>query len=75
MSISPIIHQQQDFTVRNNGLRKVGMASTPPKLTTEESSMIEKNFATDKPVKLYNLQGSVREHNFADRGTNIDTRV
>ncbi|MFO7845617.1 MAG: hypothetical protein R6V27_03575 [Balneolaceae bacterium] len=75
MSISPIIHQQHDFTVRNNGLRNVNGASAPPKLTVEESSMIEKNFTSDKPIKLYDLQGSVNEHNFSDRGTKIDTRV
>lgn len=75
MTVNPIIHQQQDLSIRNNGLRKVGASATPPKLTVEESSMIKKNFTAGKPVKLYDLQGSVNEHHFADRGTNIDTRV
>lgn len=75
MITNSIIHQQQDFTIRNSGLRKVGAASTPPKLSVEESSMIKKNFASAKPIKMYDLQGSVSEHNFADRGTNVDTRI
>jgi|GEM_PF-1662620 len=75
MIADSIIHQQQNLSIRNNGLRSVSSASAPPKLSAEESSMIKKNFATTKPVKLYNMQGAVNEHNFADRGMNVDHRV
>lgn len=75
MITDPIFNQQQDLSIRNNGIRKVAAASTPPTLTVEESSMIKKNFTSSAPIKLYDVQGSVSEHNFADRGMNVDTRV
>lgn len=75
MITEPIFNQQQDLSIRNNGIRKVAAASTPPTLTVEESSMIKKNFATTTPVKLYDVQGSVNEHHLGDRGMNVDTRA
>lgn len=75
MITNPIIHQQQNLNIQTNALRKAGAATAPPKLSVEESSMIKKNFASTRPVKLYDVQGSVSEHNFGDRGMNVDTRV
>jgi len=75
MITDPIFNQQQDLSIRNNGIRKVAASAAPPNLTVEESSMIKKNFASSAPVKLYDVQGSISEHNFADRGMNVDTRA
>lgn len=75
MITNSIIHQQQNLGIQTNGLRKAGVATAPPKLSVEESSMIKKNFASTTPVKLYDVKGSVSEHNFGDRGMNVDTRV
>jgi|AntRauTorcE11898_2_1112593.scaffolds.fasta_scaffold01878_6 hypothetical protein len=75
MISGPTIHQQQNFNSQTNRLRKAGTAAAPPKLSVEESSMIKKNFSTAKPVKLYDIKGGVSEHNFGDRGMNVDTRV
>jgi hypothetical protein len=75
MISNPIIHQQQSLNIQTNQLRKSGAPAEQPKLSVEESSMIKKNFASSAPVKLYDVKGSVSEHNFGDRGMNIDTRI
>ena len=75
MITNSIIHQQQSFNIQTSGLRKPGAAAEPPKLSAEESSMIKKNFASSAPVKLYDVKGGVSEHNFGDRGMNVDTKI
>jgi len=75
MITNSIIHQQPSLNIQSSGLRKPGAAAEPPKLSVEESSMIKKNFTDSTPVKLYDVKGSVSEHNFGDRGMNIDTRI
>jgi hypothetical protein len=75
MISGPTIHQHQNLDIQTNRLRKGAAAEGPSKLSVEESSMIKKNFASSTPVKLYDIKGGVSEHNFGDRGMNVDTRV
>jgi hypothetical protein len=75
MISNPIVNQSQAFGLQTNNLRQAGAAAEPAKLSSEESSMIKKNFTASKPVQLYDVKGGVSEHHFGDRGMNIDTRI
>ncbi|MEX2601692.1 MAG: hypothetical protein WD355_08595 [Balneolaceae bacterium] len=72
--LNSIQHQQFDRLVQNNTLRKAAAPPEPPKLTDDESSMIQKKFTNPKPLNLYNVQGDVREQDFPS-GMKVDTRV
>lgn len=72
--LNSIQQQQFDRLVQNNTLRKASTAPEPPKLTEDESSMIQKKFTNQKPMNLYNVQGDVREQDFPS-GMKVDTRI
>lgn len=75
MITDPIFNQQQNLTIRNNGLRKVAGTSKPPSLTGEESSMIQKKFTAPESASTYNVKGNVQEQSYYGRGMNVDTRI
>lgn len=78
MSTINSIHFQQSGQVsRNDALRKAAGNTDLPKLTQDESSLIEEKFSPSAPAKkmnVYSLDGQVNNKGFA-RGQNLDTRI
>ena len=75
MKIIPSIHfQQSERVTQNSALREAAGKPNPPKLSDDESSLIQKKFAPAKPMKTYTMQGAVSRQEFGC-GRNIDTRV
>jgi hypothetical protein len=75
MNIQSIYLQQAEKVVQNSALRKAAASPVPPKLSDEESAMINKKFTTSKLMENYTNQGKIQKNSFLDRGLNIDKRI
>ncbi|MTI86492.1 MAG: hypothetical protein FH748_00835 [Balneolaceae bacterium] len=75
-TINSIHHQQSGQITRNNALRDTAKSGSTdlPKLTKDESSLIEEKFSPKQKMDVYSMDGKVENKEFA-RGRNIDTRV
>jgi len=73
-NINSIIHQQTQLVAQNSALRKAAAAPQPPKLTADESTLIQQKFSNPKPIQSYSMDGRVNAQQMV-RGSNIDTRV
>jgi len=75
MNIQSIYLQQAEKIVQNSALRKAASSPAPPKLSDDESAMINKKFAASKPIENYTNQGKIEKSSFYSRGMNIDKRI
>jgi hypothetical protein len=75
MNIQSVYLQQSEKIVQNSALRKAAASPAPPKLSDDESNMIQKKFSDVKPLENYTNQGGVEKSSFYSRGLNIDTRI
>lgn len=75
-SINSIYTQQAGQINRSTALRSAAGSQDLPKLTQDESSLINQKFTAEneKAMNLYSVDGKVNEHGLS-RGRNIDTRI
>ncbi len=73
-SINSIIHQQTQRVTQNSALRKAAAAPQPPKLTADESTLINQKFSPSNSIQSYSMDGRIKEHQMV-RGTNFDARI
>lgn len=68
--------QQQQFqkVSQSSSLRKAAESAELPKLTQDESSLIEEKFTEKNTLEFYSVNGSSSEQPLS-RGMNIDTRA
>lgn len=75
MIVDSIHHQQTEKITRNSALRKAASSPSPPNLSQDETAMIQKKFASSKPISSYTMQGEMEKSSFFDRGNYIDRRI
>lgn len=75
-SINSIYTQQATQVSRNTALRSAAGSQDLPKLTQDESSLINQKFTPDnnKAMNLYSVDGKINQHELS-RGKNLDTRI
>ncbi|MEQ8525950.1 hypothetical protein [Gracilimonas sp.] len=75
-SINSIYTQQAGQINRNTALRSAAGSQDLPKLTQDESSLINQKFTAEneKAMSLYSVDGKMNQHELS-RGRNIDTRI
>ncbi|MCP9291899.1 MULTISPECIES: hypothetical protein [Gracilimonas] len=75
-SINSIYTQQAGQVSRNTALRSAAGSQDLPKLTQDESSLINQKFTAEKKaaMNIYSVDGKVNQHELS-RGRNIDTRI
>lgn len=71
---SSIINQQNTQVTRNTAIRNAAKDTDLPKLTKDESQLIQKKFNNPKPLNMYSMNGEKQQSEF-HRGRNIDTRA
>lgn len=72
--INSILHQQTLRVAQNSALRKAAAAPQPPKLTSDESTLINQKFAAAKPIQSYSMDGRMSEQQIT-RGAHFDARI
>ncbi len=72
-SINALSTPQTASLSKPSGLRAAA-ENKLPELTNDETSLIKENFANEKSMSLYSMDGKVNQHDVA-RGRNIDTRI
>lgn len=75
-SIDSINAQQAGQVNRSTALRNAPVSNDLPKLTQDESNLINKKFnpGNSKAMNLYSVDGQVNQQKFSC-GRNIDTRI
>ncbi|MFP8488665.1 hypothetical protein ACKGJO_06135 [Gracilimonas sp. Q87] len=73
-SIQSLQNQQITQLLKPSALRKAAEAPELPKLTKDESSLIEEKFTGRSALEIYSMDGNLSQQQVM-RGTNIDTRI
>jgi hypothetical protein len=73
-NINSVQHSYNTQVNKTSPLRNAAISPNPPKLTSDESSLIKEKFTPSKQLKLYTGDGNTQSTGF-ERGLNLDTRI